>query len=103
MELIITGKDFELSESLKAYVEKKVERLRHYRSDIIQIKFELDVDKHHKKGEKFRAEGWVIAPGQQAAAGAKASDLHASIDLVVDKLGRQLTREKERRVGRKRH
>lgn len=95
MDIIITGKDFKLTPSIKMYVEQHAQKLVHLRGDIDMIRFELDVEKHHKKGENFRAEGWVFAPGATVAAGEHAMTMQMAIDHVIAKLFEQLRRKKE--------
>lgn len=102
MEIIITGKDFKLTPSIKVYIEEHSQKLLRFRSDIELVKFELDIERHHKKGENFRVEGWVHIPGRTFAAGAHATEMHAAIDILMDKLVRQVARDKEKMIDRKR-
>ncbi len=101
MKLIITGKDFSLTPSVKAYVTEHAARLEHFNHRIVKVKFELDVDKRHQKGENCRVEGWVEIPGNDLQAGARATDMHTAINRVIDKLSRQLSKKKRRLINRR--
>ncbi len=99
-ELILTGKDFKLTESLKTYVAAHVARMQRYHRNITRVRMELDVERHHQKGDNFRVTGWVIVHGKTLQASEHAADMHAAVDGVVRKLARQLERDKERHVDR---
>lgn len=112
MDLIISGKDFKLTPSLKTYVEKKIGKLGHFWSRIVRCRVELELDHNQKRGDIFRVEVWLEVPGPDIQMSATASDIHAAIDLVVPKLERQITKLKgkheskdrrERRSGRNAH
>ncbi len=95
MDLIISGKDFKLTPSLKTYVAQKVGKLARYWSKLGRARVELDVDHNQKSGDIYRVEVWLNIPGgSDIALGAKASDMHAAIDVVVPKLERQIIKLK---------
>ena len=94
MELIISGKDFKLTPSLKTYVTQKVGKLGRYWAKVARARVELDVDHNQKSGDLYRVEVWLNVPGADIALGAKAADIHAAIDLVVPKLERQIVKLK---------
>lgn len=96
MDLIISGKNFRLTPSLKAYVEEKVGKLGRYWSKIIRARVELDVDHNQRSGDIYRTEVKLEVPGPDIRLGAKASDMHAAIDEVVPKLERLIARVKGR-------
>ncbi len=97
MDIIISGKDFRLTPSLKTYVTQKVGKLAHYWGKISRARVELDVDHNQKSGNIYRVEVWLDIPGEpDIALGAKAADMHAAIDVVVPKLERQIMKLKGR-------
>lgn len=96
--ITISGKDFQLTPSIKSYVEEKLSRLQRFAKDAQRIGVELDVDRGHQHGELFRVEVWVYMPGETIQAGEKAEDMHAAIDLVYPKLERQLVDRKEKKL-----
>ena len=95
MELIVSGKDFKLTPSLKTYVTQKVGKLGRFWRKIERARVELDVDHNQKSGDIYRVEVWLNIPGgTDIALGAKGSDMHAAIDVVVPKLERQIMKLK---------
>lgn len=102
MRIIITGKDFKLTPSLKDYVQEKALKLMKYNNHVQQVKYELDYDHNQKSGDINRVEIWATIPGRVLQVGLKASDMHAAIDVATDKINRQLVKAKEKLVDQKR-
>ena len=94
MDIIISGKDFKLTPSLKTYVTEKVGKLSHYWNKIIRARVELDVDRNKKSGDLYRAQVWLEVPGKDIEVGGKASDMHAAIDMLMPKLERLIAKAK---------
>ncbi|MFA6197784.1 MAG: ribosome-associated translation inhibitor RaiA [Patescibacteria group bacterium] len=101
MRIIITGKDFKLTPSLKDYVQEKALKLIKYNNHIQQVKYELDYDHNQKSGDINRVEIWATIPGRVLQVGLKASDMHAAIDVATDKINRQLVKAKEKLADQK--
>jgi len=94
MDLIISGKNFKLTPSLKAYVEEKVGRLSKFWNKIIRARVELDVDHNKKSGDIYGVEAKLEIPGPDIQIGTKSSDMHAAIDEIIPKLERLLVKSK---------
>ncbi|MBI5466581.1 MAG: ribosome-associated translation inhibitor RaiA [Candidatus Kerfeldbacteria bacterium] len=94
MDLIVSGKNFRLTPSLKNYVEQKVGRLSRFWRRIIRARVELDVDHNQKSGDIYRVEAKVEVPGPDIRLGIKARDMHAAVDLIVPKLERLIGKAK---------
>jgi len=100
--LIITGKDFKLTPSLKAYVSKKMGKLDEFSSvRILEAKVELDVDHNQKSGLIYRTEMSVQLPGTIFKAGQKAYNMREAIDLCLPKLTEQVMKYKDKSLTRK--
>jgi putative sigma-54 modulation protein len=100
MEIKVHTRNLHLTPRLESYIDKKVDRLERYLSNIIEANLELKKEGRtgqpvaqltirHKKGVIFRAED------------KKQQDIFASVDVVVDKMYRQLERHKSKRRRRK--
>lgn len=102
MNIVISGKDFKLTPSIKNYVTEKFGRLDRYHPKIERVGVELDIRRHQVHGDIYRIEVWVYTPGKTFQAGMQAADMRAAIDLVYPKIERQLVQDKERhpRAGR---
>ena len=91
MKVIITGRHIEITNPVKAYVEKKMQRLEKFFNHILEIHVILTAEKHRQIAEvNINANGLKIASQEET------TDIYASIDSIVDKLERKLNRYKER-------
>lgn len=97
MNYNIRGERIEVTDALRDYVEKKVGKLERYfetppTSDV-NVKLSVRKDAHN-------VEVTIPMPGLMLRAEEKNPDMYASIDLVVDKLERQIRKHKTK-VNRK--
>ena len=91
MQINISGRHVEVTESMKEYVTSKVERLTHHHDRITSTNVIVSVDKLIQK-----AEATIHVSGKDVFAEATNEDLYAAIDSLVDKLDRQLIKHKEK-------
>ena len=92
MNIKITGKDFETTESIKDYIERKVERLVKYFGE------EFDVTATFKtEGKEQVAELSVLANSENYRAVTAHKDLYASIDKDIDILEGQIRKVKTKK------
>lgn len=95
MQLSISGHHIDVSESLRDYVTEKLDRLKRHSDHITNVHVVLTVEKMIQ-----RAEATVHVSGGELFADAETEDLYAAIDLLADKLDRQLIKHKEKTVNR---
>jgi putative sigma-54 modulation protein len=93
MQVNITGLHLEITEALRDYVEEKFERLERHFDRIIAVQVVLQVEKLRQK-----AEATLHVAGREVVANAEHEDMYASIDLLADKLDRQLIKHKEKQL-----
>lgn len=97
MQIIVSGRHLDVTDEMKAYVTAKLEKLTRFYDRIESIEAVLD-----REGEVPIVEALVNAErGVRFVARESSTDLHAALDLVMDKLSRQLTKHKERFRNRK--
>jgi putative sigma-54 modulation protein len=96
MQINISGHHVEVTDSLKAYVEEKIEKLERHFDNITRADITLTVEKLRQT-----AEGNVHISGHDLHASAESEDMYASIDALTDKLDRQLLKHKEKMIARK--
>lgn len=96
MQINISGHHVEVTDSLKAYVSEKVEKLERHFDVITRADVTLTVEKLRQK-----AEGNVHISGHDLHASAESEDMYAAIDSLSDKLDRQLLKHKEKMISRK--
>ncbi|MFC1632816.1 ribosome hibernation-promoting factor, HPF/YfiA family [Patescibacteria group bacterium] len=103
MQVKIQFTNLDSSESLKTYINEKVEKLDKLLENIVLVRVELSTDKHHRKGPVERAEVLIKVPKKVLYAAHQGSEMHESIDLVMEKLERQARKYNEKfRSRRKR-
>lgn len=91
MQINISGHHLDLTDAIKNYVTSKMERLERHHDRITSINAILSVDKLAQK-----AEATVHVSGAEFFADTEHEDLYAAIDLLTDKLDRQLIKHKEK-------
>jgi ribosome hibernation promoting factor len=91
MHINISGHHVDLTASIKDYVNSKLSRLERHHDRITSTNVILSVDKLRQK-----AEASVHVSGKDFFADSESEDLYAAIDLLTDKLDRQLIKYKEK-------
>lgn len=91
MQINISGHHVELTPAIKNYVNTKLDRLERHHDRITSTNVILSVDKLRQK-----AEASVHVSGKDFFANCESEDLYAAIDLLADKLDRQLIKHKEK-------
>lgn len=91
MQIIIAGHHIEVTDSLKAYVESKFERLERHFDKVTDVHVILSVEKLVQK-----AEATLQLSGAKIFAEDHQEDMYAAIDALVDKLDRQILKHKEK-------
>lgn len=91
MQISISGRHIEVTDSMKDYVTSKLERLTLHHDRITSTQVILSVDKLVQK-----AEATIHVSGKDLHADASHEDLYAAIDSLADKLDRQLIKHKEK-------
>lgn len=89
MKITVTGKNIEVTNALRSVVEKKLEKLDKYFKPDIEAQVTLSVEKNRQIIEVTIPFNGVILRGEEAN-----EDMYASIDLVIDKLERQIRKQK---------
>ncbi len=96
MKLLIHGRNLELTPALREYTKSKLEKAIHHFDELVkEADVHLSVAKNPRVPQQT-AEVTVFANGTVIRAQERSQNLYASIDLVANKLCRQLKRYKER-------
>lgn len=104
MKLLIQGNNIEVTESIHNYVEEKLEKaVKHFQNLATKVDVHLSVARNARISNKHKAEVTVYANGTIIRAQEHSESLYASIDLVSDKITRQLRKYKERNLDKKTH
>jgi putative sigma-54 modulation protein len=98
IQVEINVKNMELSERLQDYVVKKVGKLDRYLDTLEEAKVDLTYAKSARSAQDRQvAQVTVLGKGVLLRAEDRSEDIFASVDLVIDKLHRQIDRYKGRR------
>jgi len=91
MNITVTGHHVEVTSSMRNYVADKLQRLQRHSENLFDIHVILSVEKVRQK-----AEATIQIAGGKLYADTTQPDMYAAIDLLMDKLDRQLIRQKEK-------
>lgn len=95
MQIIITGKNIELTEAIKDYVDKKISGLDKFLAGIIRADVTVGVESHHhQKGDVFICECKLEIPGKDLFASKNEQTLYKAIDKVRDYLEIEIQKHK---------
>ena len=91
MQLSVTGHHIEITESLRNYVDTKLAKLERHFDHMTDIHCVLTVEKlQHKAEATIQVGGGTIHAEQTDL------NMYAAIDVLVDKLDRQVKKHKEK-------
>ena len=102
MQLTVHGRNVEVTDWVREYVENKVTRLERYLPQMKEIRAELTQRATRSADDRYTAQVTVWAGGQILRAEESTSDIFASIDATIDKMAKQVRRFKGRRYDSKR-
>ena len=91
MNLHMTGHHLEITPSIRDYVNSKMTRINRHFDHVIDVNMILSVEKLRQK-----IEANVHLSGKDIFAESENDDMYAAIDLLVDKLDRQIVKHKEK-------
>lgn len=98
MKLVIQGKNIEITDAIREYVNQKIEKaVSHFQSLTTEVDVHLSVARNPRITPKQTAEVTIYANGTVVRAEESSEDLYASIDLVASKITSQLRKYKEKR------
>lgn len=101
MKLVIQGKNIEITDAIREYVNQKIEKaVSHFQTLINEVDVHLSVARNPRINSKQTAEVTIYVNGAVVRAEEGSENLYASIDLVADKISRQLRKYKEKRNDR---
>jgi putative sigma-54 modulation protein len=100
MRLQVKGKNLEVSDSIRAYAEKKLSKLDRQLHDLTQVELELAVERNPSIAANQVAEATIWTKGPVLRAREATTDMKASIDQLTEKLLRQVKHYRDKRSRR---
>jgi ribosome-associated inhibitor A len=92
MKMNITGKNIDITSAIREHIEGKFKKLEKWQVDLIGCQCSFSEEPNKQK--KFEAT--VTIPKGQLVASAQHEDLYAAINEVVQKLERQLNKQRHK-------
>ncbi|KNZ70118.1 ribosomal subunit interface protein [Thermincola ferriacetica] len=96
MKLNVRGKNIDVTPALKEYVEKRLSKLEKFFDNELEVQVTLVVEKDTHKVEVTMPVNGMILRGEEAT-----GDMYASIDLVIEKLERQINKYKTKIMSKR--
>lgn len=91
MKLSIKGRNIEVTEALRQYIEKRLSKFNKFVGDLSEAVVTISTEKFtHKIDVLFKVNGHLIQ------AEGKTEDLYSAVDQVVEKLEKQILKYKEK-------
>ncbi|MDD5456726.1 MAG: ribosome-associated translation inhibitor RaiA [Candidatus Margulisbacteria bacterium] len=102
MQIIVSGQNLAMTEALKTYAEKKIGKIVHYFAEAIENgKVEMVYHDNKSPEKANEAKVTVHVHGAILQAKEESSDMYAAIDLLFEKIEKQLKKYKEKLKDRK--
>ena len=97
MRLQVKGKNVEVTDAIHDYAERKLSKLARQLADPTRVELELAVERNPSIADNHVAEATIWTKGPTLRAREASADMKASIDLLADKLERQVKRYRQKR------
>jgi putative sigma-54 modulation protein len=102
MKLDVHGRNIEVTDWIREYVEKKFTRLERFLPQAREARADLVYSETKAAADRYTAQLTIWANGQILRAEESTGDIFASVDAIMDKMSRQIERYKGRRSKNKR-
>jgi putative sigma-54 modulation protein len=102
MQLLVRGKNVDVSDAMRTHVEKKLGRLDRYLDAVSQTEVEISLEKTKAASDRYAVQVTMLANGNIIRGEERAQDVPSAVDAVVDVLQRRLVGFKEKHSRRSR-
>ncbi|NLO89874.1 MAG: ribosome-associated translation inhibitor RaiA [Clostridia bacterium] len=89
MKIIVRGKNFEVTDALREWVEKKLGKIEKYFNNLKEVQVVLVVSRGRHRAEVTIPLDGIVLRGEE-----ETGDMYSSVDLVIDKLEKQIKKYK---------
>ena len=94
MEISIDGRHVEVTRAIQKYIYSKFAKIERHFDQVFDVHIVLGIEKQRQK-----VEATVHVAGTNIHARCEHDDMYAAIDLLLDKLDRQVKKYKEKRTS----
>jgi putative sigma-54 modulation protein len=95
MNLTISGHHLDVTPAIREYVQNKLERITRHFDQVIDSHVILCIDNLTEKDKRQKAEINLRVAGKILHIASAAHDLYAAIDMLMDRLDRQVVKYKQ--------
>lgn len=101
MKIQIYNQNFDLTEPFQQYLQARFDILDKYQADILNCQVKLIRDQRHNKGEVYTIEAILsLANKKTLIVKETQADARAAVDIIQDKLGQQIVKQKGKQANR---
>ncbi|MCL1918684.1 MAG: ribosome-associated translation inhibitor RaiA [Peptococcaceae bacterium] len=91
MNIVVRSRQFKMTDALKDYVTKRIKKLEKYAYDFSDVQAILTVEKGRQRVEVTASLNGYMLRGEE-----ETQDMYSSVDLVMEKLERQIQKYRKR-------
>jgi len=102
LHVIVQGKHLDVTPALREYAEEKVGKISRYFDQVQEAQVVLSVERRDGMGKAQVVEVTVWGDGLVLRGEEASQDMYASIDLVLDKLRKQIEKYRSKLIERRR-
>lgn len=102
MDVQIKAKNLRLTDALQEYIQKRTEKLDKIDQKVVDAKFEVRSERNRSGGEQIIAQFTIATKDAILRTEEKNRDVHAAIDLAVQRMERQIRRFRDKRIFNRR-
>lgn len=102
MDLVIKGKNYDVPQSAKEYIQKKAQKFDRRLQDVSKATVEVSEEDTRSKENRYVVEVTVDAQGTFLRAEERGPDLFSAVDAVASVMEKQIRRYKDRLRDKKR-
>ena len=103
MQIIIKGRQVEITPRIRQYIERKVERLSRFLSTDVRIEVTVTEEKTRSARDRYAVQLALSNSSHPIRSEVSADNVNKAFDLVLDKVCAQLGRHKDRQTSVRRH
>ena len=103
MQIIIKGRQMEITPRLRQHIERKVERLSRFLTDDARVEITITEEQTRSARDRYSVQIALSNSSHSIRSEVSAVNANKALDLVLDKVNAQLGRHKDRQTKLRRH
>lgn len=103
MQIVIKGRQMEITPRIRQHIERKVERLSRFVSTDVRVEVTVTEEQTRSARDRYSVQLALSNSSHPIRSEVSADNVNKALDLVLDKVGAQLGRHKDRQTSARRH